>query len=93
MKPRHHFNDCIEELNLEGDKIYECTNSSKAIILQLFAEKESLLVMDKLQGVPAVVYEEKIDPLDFSESLLQFEKVVETKLASLDEKENVTTIS
>lgn len=87
MKPHHlNFEDCIDELKLDGEKIYECTNGTLGTILQLQAEIESLKV--HLAGVPTVVYNGKLDPIDFDLSLSNFKGVVDEKLRNSTQEFN-----
>lgn len=79
MKPRHkNYEDCIEELKLDGENIYRCTNGTLGTILQLRAEVDSLKM--NLQGVPTVVYNGKMNSTDFDLSLSDFGGVVASKL-------------
>lgn len=80
MTPHHFYGDCIEELNLDGDKIYECFNGTLGTILQLFAESKSMRVLDQLQGVPAIVFNGEVDTSSSFSSLNSFEKVLESKI-------------
>jgi len=87
MRPLQFYEDCIVELKLDADKIYECTNGTLGTILQLFAEKESIRALDILQGVPAVTYQNVISPVDFALSLDNFKLVVDQKM------QNITAIN
>lgn len=82
MRLHFFYEDCIDELQLDKKKLFACTNGSLGTILQLFAEKETLKVMDKLEGVPAVVYQKQPDHSDFTLSLSNFSSVVGNKLAA-----------
>lgn len=78
MKPNHFYDDCINELQLDASKIFECTNGTLGTILQLFAEKETWKVLDKVKGVPAIMFDGIIDT-DLK-SLNNFESVIKSKL-------------
>lgn len=80
MKPHHFYRDCIQELNLDEKMIDECFNGILGTILQLFAQIESIRALDKLQGVPAIVYNDVIDTESSYLSLNEFEKVFESKV-------------
>lgn len=77
---RRFFEECIDELQLNGNKIYECTNGTMGTILQLYAEKESSKILDKVQGVPAVIYNQVINYSDFLNSLENFEVIAKKNL-------------
>lgn len=87
MKPHHkNYENCIEELKLDGENIYRCTNGTLGTILQLRAEVESLKI--HLQGVPTVVFNGKLNSTDFDLSLSDFYGVVASKLKNQTQKSN-----
>lgn len=86
MRPHHFYGDCIDEMDLDGKKLYECMNGTLGTTLQLFAEEETLKVVNKILGVPAVLFDQYSDPMDPSLSLTDFENVVKKNHKFINEK-------
>lgn len=84
MQQHFSFDQCINDLQLDGQKIYECMEGTLGTILQLVAEKESILVLDKIQGVPTVTFNKVIDPSDSATALDKFCELVQSKLSKFN---------
>jgi hypothetical protein len=87
MRPQHFYGDCIEELGLKGDDIGECTNGTLGTSQQLLAEKETVEVLEKIPGVPTVVFDQKVNETEATMSLEEFAKLVEWKLRNVTKAE------
>lgn len=81
MQIHHDYDQCIDELNLDRKIIHDCTTGTLGMILQLFAEKESVLVLDEIQGVPSVIFNGIINLAEAETALDTFCELVQSKLS------------
>lgn len=79
MQQNYSYDQCINDLQLDRNNIHDCMNGTLGTILQLFAEKESLLVLDNIQRVPAVTFNDVIDPSDSEMAIEKFCELLMSK--------------
>lgn len=85
MRPQQFYGDCVGDLRLDGNLIQKCMQGALGTALQVIAEKETVIVLDKIPGVPTVVFDDKINETESTMSLDAFSTLVEWKLRNVTE--------
>jgi hypothetical protein len=85
MRPQQFYGDCVGDLRLDGNIIQKCMQGELGKALQVIAEKETVIVLDKIPGVPTVVFDDKINETESTMSLDAFSTLVEWKLRNVTE--------
>ncbi|KAG5668811.1 hypothetical protein PVAND_016735 [Polypedilum vanderplanki] len=80
MRSKRFYKACIKELNLDIERIENCTQGETGKYLTLWSQKESAAVIKELNGVPAVIFNGVIDTVVADRAITQLKRVLKTKL-------------
>ncbi|XP_070495137.1 GILT-like protein 2 [Chironomus tepperi] len=80
MKFHHNYTLCIDELQLNLPEIEKCTNGTLGLYLALNSQREASIVVGALGGVPAVIFNNIIDPVVAEYSLKDLSAVVKRRM-------------
>ena len=80
MKFHHNHTKCIDELQLNLPEIEKCANGTLGIYLALSSQREASAVAGSLGGVPAVVFNNIIDPVVAEYSLSDLNAVTKRRM-------------
>jgi hypothetical protein len=80
MKFHYNHTKCIEELQLNLPEIEKCANGTLGLYLALSSQREASAVVGSLGGVPAVIFNNIIDPVVAQYSLSDLSAVTKRRM-------------
>ena len=80
MKFHHNHSLCIDELQLNLTEIEKCANGTLGVYLALDSQREGSTVVGMLGGVPAVIFNNIIDPVVAEHSLKDLSAVTKRRM-------------
>ncbi|KAL7014674.1 hypothetical protein ACKWTF_016054 [Chironomus riparius] len=80
MKFHHNHMLCIDELQLNLPEIEKCANGTLGVYLALNSQREASAVVGTLGGVPAVIFNNIIDPVVAEHSLSDLKAVTKRRM-------------
>lgn len=80
MRPGSTYLDCLSNLQLNQPEIDKCKDDKLGLFLTLSSQREAGYVMNTLQGVPAVIFNNMVDPVVAEYSLTDLKNVTKRRM-------------